>query len=380
MPSKGFRRLAIAVLMSTASLAAQDAALPREAISVNVGQDAPLFGGILSNESRQTARGAAVVIDLHLALSFRNVSGNRIHGVVLRVVAQEATAGGKGSVAIPSMNIGPGESFPVRIDMQLVRPSQVLAGPSVQVDLDGVLYQDLSFFGSDKLHSRRYLTACAVESQRDREYLKKVLAQSGKEGLGREIRQVAARTQSASLNVRVVPRAMAVTSAGLPPEHASQFAFVQFPDSPVDLVQGWAQVAGNEARTPNVEVHNRSGKPVKYVELGWVLADQNGQQSVAASLASSERDLYLPPDKTNTIRQETTLRLFSKNGQPVNVQQMTGFVSQVEFADGKVWVPTRQGLQDPAARKIVAPSAEEQRLADLYASKGLDAVVEELKK
>jgi hypothetical protein len=278
------------------------------------------------------------------------------------------------------MNLGPGESFPVRIDMQLVRPSQAVGGPSVKVDLDGVLSQGLGFYGADTLHSRRYLTACAVESQRDREFFKRVLAQSGKEALGREIREVAVRQQSASLNVRVVPRAMAVTSAGLPPEHPSQFAFVQFPDSPVDLVQGSAQVSGNEARTPNVEVHNRSGKPLKYVELGWVLADQSGQQSVAASLASAERDLYLPPDKTNTIHQETTLRLFTKNGQPANVQQMTGFVSQVEFADGKVWVPTRQNLQDPAARKVVSPSAEEQRLADLYASKGLDAVVEELKK
>ena len=59
---------------------------------------------------------------------------------------------------------------------------------------------------------------------------------------------------------------------------------------------------------------------------------------------------------------------------------MTGFVSQVEFADGKVWVPNRQSLQDPALLKSVAPSAEEQRLADLYSRRGIDALVEELKK
>ena len=37
-----------------------------------------------------------------------------------------------------------------------------------QVDLDGVIYQDLSFYGPDRLHSKRYLTACELEAQRDR--------------------------------------------------------------------------------------------------------------------------------------------------------------------------------------------------------------------
>ncbi len=58
---------------------------------------------------------------------------------------------------------------------------------------------------------------------------------------------------------------------------------------------------------------------------------------------------------------------------------MTGFVSQVEFADGKVWVPNRQNLENPPA-KVLAPSAEEQRLSDLYRRKGLDALVQELAK
>ena len=106
---------------------------------------------MISDQSRTTARGAALVLDLHMTLTFRNTSANRIHGVTLRVVSQEVTLGGRGSVTIPSLNIGPGEAFPVRIDMQLVRPTQMAGGPLVEVDLDGVLYQDLSFYGTGPL-------------------------------------------------------------------------------------------------------------------------------------------------------------------------------------------------------------------------------------
>jgi len=381
MRSKGQIGLATVILLCATRLLAQDTALPSGSININLAKDSPVtLVGMISNESRATARGAALVLDLHMALTFRNAGASRIHGVMLRVVSQEVTLGGKGSVTIPSMNIAPGEAFPVRIDMQLVRPTQMAGGPLVEVDLDGVLYQDLSFYGPDRMHSRRYLTACEVEAQRDREYLKRVLAQGGKEGLRQEIFQIGGRQQAAPLSVKVVPHGPAVTSAALPPEHPEKFAFVEFPDSPVEAVQGWAQVAGNEARAPNIEVRNRSAKPVKYVELGWVLTDQAGRQSVAASLPSAERDLYLAPDKTFTVRQDTTLRLFSNSGQPVNVQKMTGFVNQVEFADGKVWVPNRKSLQDPALLKAVAPSAEEQRLADLYNRGGIAALVEELKK
>jgi hypothetical protein len=79
------------------------------------------------------------------------------------------------------------------------------------------------------------------------------------------------------------------------------------------------------------------------------------------------------------VEQDTALR-FSRNGKPLNIQAMSGFVSQVEFADGKVWVPNRQNLASELLHKILPPSAEEQRLTDLYRRKGVDALVEELKK
>jgi len=45
-----------------------------------------------------------------------------------------------------------------------------------------------------------------------------------------------------------------------------------------------------------------------------------------------------------------------------------------------VWVPNRESLANPNLPKSVAPSAEEQRLAAVYLKRGLDGLMEELKK
>ena len=120
-------------------------------------------------------------------------------------------------------------------------------------------------------------------------------------------------------------------------------------------------------------------KPVKYVELGWIVSDQAGRQYMAGSLPSSEPSLYLPPGQSARVLQESTLN-FSSNGQPVNVRKMTGFVNQVEFADGKVWIPTRDSLVTAQLLDVLEPSPEEQRLSDLYRKKGVKALTDELNK
>jgi len=66
--------------------------------------------------------------------------------------------------------------------------------------------------------------------------------------------------------------------------------------------------------------------------------------------------------------------------EPVPVEGMTGFVSQVEYADGKVWVPNRASLENAQLLRVIAPSPEEQRLTDLYRTKGLSTLIEELRK
>ena len=376
-------KLGFATLLALPALVAQDAPLdPHSSIKINLPGDSPV--ALVSadmGESRASARGSATVIDLHMYLSLRNISGRRISGVTLLCTAQEVTPGGKGSVAKPSLNVGPGEAFPVRIDMRLLRPGQFTSGPLVQVNLDGVLFQDLSFYGPNRLDSRRSLTAWAMEADRDRKHFKSVLAASGAEGLRREVLDSLARqAERPRLDVRVARGGPAVTSAALGPEQTAQFAFLEFPDSPVQPVSGWARIAGNEARAPRIRVRNRSGKPVRYVEIGWIVKDRQGKQFMAAALPASDPELFLPPGRTGELLQDTTLKFSRNAGEAVNIAGMSGFVSQVEFANGEVWVPNRNNLLDAQLLRLVPPSPEEQRLSDLYRTKGLNALVEELRK
>ena len=331
-------------------------------------------------ESRATPRGGAMVVDLHMGLSLRNSSAHRIRGITLLVLAQEMTSGGKASVAVPSLDVAPGQSFPVRIDLRLLRPLQAGGGPLVKVSLDGVLFDGFDFYGPNRLNSRRSMTVWEMEAQRDRQHFKSVLAAAGPEGLRREMLDSLARqAERPRIDVRVSRGGRAVSSAGAP-EHMARFAFLKMPDSPVEAVDGWAEVAANEARTPTIQVVNRSPKPVDYVEIGWLVKDPQGREFLAGSVPAAEGDLFLPPGRSGRVLQDTALRFSRNAGEPVSIASMTGFVSQVEFADGTAWVPNRLALQVSGLLRVVAPSPEEQRLADLYRTKGLNAVVEELRK
>jgi hypothetical protein len=372
--------LAAIAILGAGLLPAQDQPLPQSAVKINLPDNSPLaFLSWSYSDSRATARGAALVLDLHMSLTLRNTTPSRIHGVTLRVVAQEATLGGKGSVTYPSLNVGPGEALPVRIDMQLLRPSQAIGGPLVQVDLDGVLFQDLSFFGPDRLNSRRTLTACELEARRDRDHFKRVLAQGGVEALAREMRESLARqAEAGQLTVAVSRAGRAVTTAAIP-EHTEEFAFLQFPDSPVEPLKGSAVLSGNEARAPRIEVRNRGSQAVKYVEMGWIVSDTSGHRYMAGALPSADHDMILAPGRTAPVLQDTTLS-FTAKGRPVQLQRMIGFVNQVEFADGRIWVPNRDNLSNTSLLNVLPPSPEEQRLSDLYRRKGVAALVAELGK
>jgi hypothetical protein len=374
-----FSKFAALMFAGAMAVGAQDVPLdPRTSIDIKLPSDSPVVLLSTNSDSHATPRGGAMVIDLHMALSLRNSSSRNIRGVTLLVTAQEVTPGGKASVAVPSLNVAPGQAFPVRIDLRLLRPLQAGVGPAnqgmVQVSLDGVLFEGFDFFGPNRLNSRRSMTVWEMEAERDRRYFKSVLASAGPEGVRREMLDSLSRQDKRPrIDVRV-SRGRAVSSAA-EPEHTARFAFLKMPDAPVEAIDGWAGIAGNEARTPTIQVLNRSSRPVRYVEIGWILKDQEGHEFLAGSVPAAEADLFLPPGRKGRVLQDTALRFSRSAGEPVSIASMTGFVSQVEFTDGEVWVPSRSSLPP-----VVAPSPEEQRLADLYRTKGLSAVVDELRK
>jgi hypothetical protein len=318
--------------------------------------------------SEVTPRGGAYFIDVHASLSLVNSSQRHVRSVTLVVVSQEVTPGGKGSFSVPSLDVAPGEVCPVTIDLRLLRP--VGTRPEVQVRLDGVLFDDLSFFGPDTLHSRRTMTVWELEARRDRSYFKKLLEQAGgRDSLQKEMLESIGRQDRSQPGVQMV-RGRATNTD---PERELSFAFLQFPDAPVQPTTGLATITGNEAHAPRVDVRNRSERPVRYLEIGWIVKDGSGREFLAASLPA---DVDLAPGRSSHVVQDAGLRFPERT----SIQSMTGFVSTVEFTDGSYWIPSRAALNDPKLRRVVAPSPEEQRLAQVYLKKGLIGLVEELKK
>ncbi len=368
----------LALLGATAAWA--QAPQPSSSVKVNFPADSPV--ALVSadwGESRTEARGGALLLDLHTSLSLRNTTQARIRGVTLLVQAQEVTPGGKASVTVPSLDVGPSETFPIRVDLRLLRP-MFGSGALAEITLDGVLFQDLSFYGPNKLNSRRAMTVWELEARRDRRYFKSVLEARGPEGLRQEALATLARlADRPQLDVQVIPRGR-TTAVATAQERPVQFAFLQLPDSPLEPVAGLARVAGGEARAPRIEVVNRSSRPVRYFEIGWIIKDQQGREFLAGSVPVSDSALRLAPGAKGEVAEGAALRFSRVAGQAVQIQGMTGFVSQVEFADGTIWIPSRAALDAPRFRTVLAPSPEEQRLADLYRKKGLAALVAELKK
>src|SRR3954452_11010138 len=114
---------ALALVLGAAAAWGQSARLdPKSTMHITLPEGSPVT--VMSadwGESTFNPRGGAMLLDLHTSLSLRNSGSRKIRGITLLVQSQEVTPGGKASVSVPSLNIPPGESFPVRIDLRLVR-------------------------------------------------------------------------------------------------------------------------------------------------------------------------------------------------------------------------------------------------------------------
>ncbi|MCS7315014.1 MAG: hypothetical protein RMI94_03440 [Bryobacterales bacterium] len=348
-------------------------------LKVNFPRDAPVALVEADwGESRELARGSALVLDLHTSLTLRNLGLRNIRGITLLVAAQALTPGGKASVSVPGLDVKPGETFPVRLDLRLLRPAAV-SGPLVELELDGVLFDDLSFYGANRLNSRRLMTVWELEARRDRRYYRQILEVGGPEELRRHMLEILAERPRLDVQVsrgqsaRGSGRATAVTA------RAIEIACLQLPGAPLELVRGEALVSGSETRSPRVEVLNRSRRPIRYFEVAWLLRDRQGREYLAGTIPGRLAGVLAPGARAEAV-EAASLRFAQSGGQPLAVEALTGVVTQAEFADGEIWIPESRVLEDARLRRLLPPSAEEQRLAEIYRRHGLAAVIEELKK
>jgi hypothetical protein len=324
-------------------------------------------------------RGMSMALDLHASVTLRNTGTKPISGLTLRVEAQDLTPSGKGSVTIPSLNVLPGEVFPVRVDMELLRPFSVAKseGALVRVSLDCALFNDLTAYGPDTLGSRRALIVYEMEARRDRRYLATLLETQRLAQLREELNFGLQEFSPEQLGLELLRDAHA--SAGR--EQPVRVGAVSFPSAPVQALSGAAQVAGNEVRAPQVEVKNTSQKMVRSIDMGWIVRDDRGRDFVAGSVPAA---MQLGPVQVGRMTEPGTLRFSHPRGQPMVIGGLMAFVNDVEFADGKLWIPTRVDIEaatsDPVLRRALATSPEQQRLAEIYRRKGISGLAEELRK
>jgi hypothetical protein len=351
------------------TLSAQQSRLDsRSTMHITLPEDSPV--SVLSadwGESNATPRGGAMLLDLHTSLVLKNTGQRRIRGITLLVQAQEVTPGGKASVSVPSLNVAGGQTFPVRIDLSLLRPLQAGSGPLVEIALDGILFDDLSFFGPNRLNSRRSMTVWELEAARDRQYFKDVLQSRGRDGLRAEmISSLNRQGDRTHMDARVTAgRAMAAMAG----RHV-QLAFLNAPNAPVVAERGDAQVMNDEARMPQFFVRNQGDRAIDSVEVGWIVKDSRGRQFVTGAIPI---EVGLAARERTKVVQNAAFRFSEPGGQGITIDSMTAFFSSVEFSDGKMWVPERSKL-------LPTPSPEEQRLVELYRRKGIDVLMEELKR
>jgi hypothetical protein len=370
-------RLAFAVLsMASCACAAENG----KWLDVQFPHDSPvLVLGFDMSPMTVTPRGSSMVIDLHESLVLRNVGSKPICGLTLRVEAQDLTPFGKGSVIKPSLFVLPGEEFPLKVDMRLVRPVSAAKSESamVQVTLDCVLFSDLKAYGPDKLNSRRAWLVYELEARRDRQYLARMLDNGQLPELREELNFGIQDFVPRQLGLELLrgPRTAALREQPLPVNP------MIFPRAPVQPLRGAAQVSGNEVRAPRVEVLNTSKMRVASVAMGWIVRDDNGTDFVAGAVTSP---VAIGPVQTSAISEPGTLRFSRSTGQPMVIDRLMTFVNDVQFSDGTLWIPSRSDIdaatQDPMLRRELATSPEEQRLATIYRRDGTAGLKKELKR
>ena len=129
-----WNRLAFLAVVSMASQAQTQPG----SLRVDLPPDAPL--ALVSADwgaSRVTARGGALLLELHSTLQLKNTGARRIRAVSLLVTAQDRTPGGRASVTLPSLDIETSaspEAFAAEMKAETAAWAQVIQTAGIKAD------------------------------------------------------------------------------------------------------------------------------------------------------------------------------------------------------------------------------------------------------
>lgn len=358
---------------------------PAQAVHVAIAPDIPL--SLVSKDlsgTRVQIMGAVMVVDLKCRLEVRNDSTRFLRGVVMGVVSAEHSPGGKASVALPSLDIVPHGTTEWNVDLKLVRPFPPNTDHAVNLDIDGALFTNLVFRGPNRFDSRRKLLVWEMEAERDRKHFKSLLASGGREQLATAMQaSVQRQRQRPRLRAELVQQLRKLVAPQRPflrRERRIRVSRHHFPESPLEIVSGSALVEGSRVRSPEITVRNLSRKPVRWYELGWLVSDGDGVRYAAGLMPAPKGRSGLPPGAEASTQSDRSFVL-NRDGAAagrLSINRMSGYVRNVEFEDGIIWIPTRHDLEASSLDRATPVSVEEQRLTRLYGSQGVEAVVAEL--
>jgi len=355
---------------------------PARAVNVEIASDVPL--SLVSQDLSKTkiqVMGALMVIDLNCRLEVRNDSDRFLRGVVMGVVTAEHSPGGKASVAVPSLNIPPDGTTDLSVDLKLVRPFPPSSNHAVNLSIDGALFTNLTFRGPNQFDSRRKLVVWEKEAERDRAHFKSLLAAGGRRQLETAIQvSVQRQQQRPRLQAELEQQLRKLITAAQPLERRIALSRHDFSEAPLEIVSGSALVEGSRVISPEITVKNRSPKPVRYYELGWLVSDGSGvRYNTGLVPVPTDRSQLAPGAEASTRSQRSfVLNRDGSGSGGFAIGSMSGYVRNVEFEDGSVWIPTRRDLEVLSLDRAAPVSVEEQRLTQLYGRQGVEAVITEL--
>ena len=364
-------------IASAAGLAAVAAAESRVAVAIPEGLPLEIVATDFANTEFEP-RGGALVIELTGSIRFRHTGGSAVRALTLAVDTRSPGLGGRAAVAAPSLHARKGEEFEIPLNLRMLRPLPLPAGPAVHIAPDAILFDTLEAAGPDRLDSVRKMTVRELEARRDRRHFLARWEAGGREELvaamHASLQRQAARPR---LDVRLAGTGPA--TAGSDPREV-RFALVQDEAAPLELLEGTALVRGVVSDTPRIRIRNRSAHPVRHFEVGWLVEDSAGAvYSVGAApfdtpprLAPGER--YEATGSRKFALRPTGSRNESKFG------SMTAYIRNARLEDGTVWIPSRHALDAARILGAVPVSDEERRLTQLYRERGSGAVVDELHK